>query len=83
MTMPLEIWSLFPKELVEIIVKYTNEEINQRLVNGLKLVNLSSQSYYCETDLKAFHRLFIFCLLYFGLQKDRHKNTMNMWKGNR
>ncbi|XP_018368816.1 PREDICTED: uncharacterized protein LOC108764906 [Trachymyrmex cornetzi] len=76
MTTPLDIWSLlFPDELLEIIVKHTNEEINRRLVN------LSSQPYYCETDLIEM-KAFIGLLYFAGLQKDRHKNTVNMWKEN-
>lgn len=73
---PLEVWSLlFPDELLEIIVRHTNEEINR------KLVNLSSQSYYCEinlTEMKAFIGLLYFA----GLQKDGHKDTKIMWKEN-
>ncbi|XP_018398737.1 PREDICTED: piggyBac transposable element-derived protein 4-like [Cyphomyrmex costatus] len=76
MRTPLEIWSLlFPDELLEIIVQHTNEEINRRLIN------LSNQPYYCETDLSEI-KAFIGLLYFAGLQKDGHKRTMNMWKEN-
>ncbi|XP_018403103.1 PREDICTED: piggyBac transposable element-derived protein 3-like [Cyphomyrmex costatus] len=76
MRTPLEMWSLlFSDELLEIIVKHTNEEINRRLIN------LSSQSYYRKTDLIEI-KAFIGLLYFAGLQKDRDKSTINMWKEN-
>ncbi|XP_025994301.1 piggyBac transposable element-derived protein 4 [Solenopsis invicta] len=68
METPLEVWSLlFPDELLEIIVKYTNEKI-EGTFNPDQQTDL--------TEIKAFIGLLYFA----GLQEDRHKDTKKMWE---
>lgn len=74
---PLESWTLlFPDEMLEVVVKHTNEEINRIFVN------ISNQTYHYVTNLTEM-KAFIGLLYFAGIQRDRYKNTVNMWKESR
>lgn len=62
--------------MLEVVVKHTNEEINRIFVN------ISNQTYHYVTNLTEI-KAFIGLLYFAGIQRDRYKSTVNMWKESR
>ncbi|XP_014478152.1 PREDICTED: piggyBac transposable element-derived protein 4-like isoform X2 [Dinoponera quadriceps] len=72
-TTPLEAWSLlFSLDILEIIVQYTNEEIQR------KRENFSYQQYYGNTDIAEL-KAFLGLLYFSGFTKNNHSNIEDMW----
>ncbi|XP_018374167.1 PREDICTED: piggyBac transposable element-derived protein 4-like [Trachymyrmex cornetzi] len=68
----LDSWSLlFSDNILKIIVKFTNKEIN-------KIVNISNQTVYNRTDVTEI-RAFFGILYFSGVQKNGLTNPEEMW----
>lgn len=74
-----EFWNaLFPKQILDIVVEHTNDEIERHCLNLIEQ-GRDLQSYHQHTDEEEM-RAFIGILYYSGSWKSSHVNIEDLWK---